>query len=91
MRVVESRDAEAPDKPWCRECKTWYWHQGDCRLGRDPAPSKDSLTRALEVIRAWPNAGCREAIEMQQLAAEALYPGRFPTPEHLVGALKEKP
>lgn len=41
----------------------------------------------LRVIRTWANTGHQEATEMQMMAAEALEPGKFPTPAKLLLAI----
>lgn len=52
---------------------------------------RDRLRAALETIRSWGNNDGQNAIEMQMLAAEALFPGKFPTPAKLLAALKRTP
>jgi hypothetical protein len=46
------------------------------------------LRVALETIRSWGNNDAAASVEMQQLAAEALFPGQFPTPDHVRDALR---
>ncbi len=68
----------------CWDC---YDEQGAKDLAAARARVAD-LEAALTAIRSHSNGAEKRAMEMQMMAAEALEPGRFQTPEHLLKRLK---
>jgi hypothetical protein len=96
---LESRAVSSPGVHASRGIGMMEIYGGDHDTGRflaaaNPDAVLELLARlraaeaALEVIRSWSNSDGGHAVEMQMLAAEALFPGKFPTPDHLRAALR---